>query len=745
VTTPGSEMPRRFSRVTHAGVAAVYDRERCGAWVLVAHEWLEGETLAQWQERRPRPAAVAAALAQVGRGLQAVHAAGVAHGALSETSIVIDAEGGARVGGFLLRDVERDRTADERAFAAIAFKAMAAAGVAPARPSKTAVPFATIVSQLERLARPRRWLHVAALAGVAATVGAVVATRGDLGSRCTSADIELRTTWNDTRRDGIRDEFAATSIPFADSAWTRTEQTIQRYVLAWGATWDGVCAAMVAQSEDPQTLEQRAACLRRARGELDALLDVFADADGEVVKRATEAVTDLADPAACESAASMEFAAPPPDPRLAEAVDDVDALVQQASALHRGGRYEEAAGIAARAVDRARNVDYVPVFLRALSMSAVAHEAAGDYGRARADSREAAWLALGAGNVREAAEAAIREVGILAVADPEAGAADFWRAFAEALTRREALGPGVERALDDVVARFALHHGDHEEALAGYQRVADSVLRESGRDSYDYARAAHNVALQLHIVGRSDEARALLVQAIPVFTEHLGRESSAVATAVTTLAILDMRTGRVAQAEAGMREAYEIRMAVLGPEHAHTETSTTGLGNLAILRGAPDEAAVWFARSLQAAESSLGDHPRTGIAHANLGRALRRAGEPQQAIASLVRGLEVFARVAPKDPRVAGLHEELAYAHLETGDHDAARRHIDIAVRWEDEHPGADGLSRGRRLAVRADILAKVGDRRAAQVDARQALQLWDPELGDPGPDLARIRALAAP
>ena len=95
-----------LARVSHPNVVAVYELGSFGDQVFVAMELVDGVTIDQHLDERPRSwREVLALYLQAGRGLAAVHAEGLVHRDIKPSNLLVDRAGRVRVGDFgLARD-----------------------------------------------------------------------------------------------------------------------------------------------------------------------------------------------------------------------------------------------------------------------------------------------------------------------------------------------------------------------------------------------------------------------------------------------------------------------------------------------------------------------------------------------------------------------------------------------------------------------------------------------------------------
>jgi tetratricopeptide (TPR) repeat protein/tRNA A-37 threonylcarbamoyl transferase component Bud32 len=90
---------RALATLSHPNVVHVYEAIRVEGLTALVMELVEGITLRQWQEREPRPAwrECIEVYVRAGRGLAAVHAAGLVHRDFKPANCIVDARGRVRV------------------------------------------------------------------------------------------------------------------------------------------------------------------------------------------------------------------------------------------------------------------------------------------------------------------------------------------------------------------------------------------------------------------------------------------------------------------------------------------------------------------------------------------------------------------------------------------------------------------------------------------------------------------------
>jgi tetratricopeptide (TPR) repeat protein/predicted Ser/Thr protein kinase len=92
---------KAMARLSHPNVVTVHDVVVSGDEVFVAMEYVDGVTLSQWLQQRPRTwREIVAVFIEAGRGLAAAHAAGIVHRDFKPGNVLVGGDGRVRVTDF---------------------------------------------------------------------------------------------------------------------------------------------------------------------------------------------------------------------------------------------------------------------------------------------------------------------------------------------------------------------------------------------------------------------------------------------------------------------------------------------------------------------------------------------------------------------------------------------------------------------------------------------------------------------
>ncbi|MFI5618727.1 tetratricopeptide repeat protein [Streptomyces sp. NPDC051567] len=200
-------------------------------------------------------------------------------------------------------------------------------------------------------------------------------------------------------------------------------------------------------------------------------------------------------------------------------------------------------------------------------------------------------------------------------------------------------GPGPRESSPDALAAghtraFALSRaGRTEEALAGYEAVAEGRARVLGPDHPDTLAARQEAAYELGRLGRHREAHAVYRAVLTARTRTMGPHHPDTLRCRHNLACALGALGRFGEAHTTAAEVAAGRAAVLGADHADTlltrYEAAYALGRL----DRWEEALAGFRQVAEARERVLGrDHPDTLATRYEAGIALGRTGRCAQAL-----------------------------------------------------------------------------------------------------------------
>jgi CHAT domain-containing protein/tetratricopeptide (TPR) repeat protein len=267
---------------------------------------------------------------------------------------------------------------------------------------------------------------------------------------------------------------------------------------------------------------------------------------------------------------------------------------------------------------------------------------------------------------------------------------------------------------------------------------AERRLAEADRLDEDVAR--------LQDEGRYDEAIRKVRQALEIRRAVVGERHPDVATSLNTLASLVYAQGRAHEALPLLEEALAINEARLGPRHRATAAAQNSLAGLLVALGRFERARLLYQRAVDITRAELGeDDPATATALSNLGGVCADLGDYAAARPLYERALAIRRKgLGARHPSTASSLNNLASVLTTMGDTAAARRLYEEALAAlrtvrGDRHP--DTAAALNNLAV---LLESEGNYNEARPLYEQALAIRRAALGERHPDVARsLRNLA--
>jgi tetratricopeptide (TPR) repeat protein len=152
-----------------------------------------------------------------------------------------------------------------------------------------------------------------------------------------------------------------------------------------------------------------------------------------------------------------------------------------------------------------------------------------------------------------------------------------------------------------------------------YQGRLDEAERAYRRAHAVFLAARGEVAVELHGLGKRDEAETLLRRALAVFERTYGAHHYEIAVTMHDLAAVCEAKGDTAEAERLYRRALAIKDKRLGSDHAEIATSLKSLAILCRAQGRDAEANQLYRRALAILERAHGSsHPSTVACRENL-------------------------------------------------------------------------------------------------------------------------------
>ncbi|MEM7352002.1 MAG: serine/threonine-protein kinase [Acidobacteriota bacterium] len=329
--------------------------------------------------------------------------------------------------------------------------------------------------------------------------------------------------------------------------------------------------------------------------------------------------------------------------------------------------------------------------------------------------------------------------GLLARYSDRASAEDRLR---EALTRAEAFWGSDHPQVALILAQLGEveKKNDAERAEALLARAVE-ILRKVYREPHpDLASTLNNQAVLAMERGRLDEAESGFREALSIQRATHAGESALEAIVLNNLASITRDRGEFERATQQFRESLAMHERVFGAGHTVTANVLNNLNFVLQKTGHLDEAEGLLRETLGTLVETLGEqHTLVAIAYNNLGQVAQKRGDPATAQQLFEQAASLFRALAPRDPALPGILQNLANLADRGGDGEQAKalylEAFDIlAAIGLDDGPQAATLF--NNLAV-SEIFAD--NPAAAEPWARRAIAIYE-HLQEPG-SLDRLRA----
>jgi tetratricopeptide (TPR) repeat protein len=596
---------------------------------------------------------------------------------------------------------------------------------------------------LDDPAKRRRRRRVLALAGFGlASLATVLGLREvQHAQRCEALASAIDEAWNPALARTLAATFERSGAPESARTFTRAAAGID----AWTSRWRHARARVCDEAREAPALAQRAAsCLEHERWQLDALLDVFAQADRAIVLDAVLAVSELPDLSRCEDPTWLQSDASLAADALAD--DEGIALRRELArvlALEQTGRHADALALAETCVAAARERGDALVEADALAKLGGIRWRMADFEGAERELVAGHLLAARLGHDHVAYATARDLAWVVGVRLARIGEGRLWLELARAARVRSGIDPEQDAELHEREAELDVAAGQHDAALVAYRRAL--ALREQtlGHE--------HPLTAESHVlIARSEAARGELEPALASLARGrelaiatLGPAHPIVANADSELGSVLFASGRMADSEAALRRALAVREAALGPDDPGLANILVSLAAVLEAEGELLESLLLLERAVAILERQLGrEHPDAIVAGSTLATIKGELGQIDEAIA-LLRELATRAEHAlgPADPTLGLVLANLAYYLDARGEHDEAtplRRRV-VAIDEATLEPDDPELANDLVLLARDELA--IGEHAAALAAARRALTILEALPEADADTLARARA----
>ncbi|HEY5926470.1 MAG TPA: serine/threonine-protein kinase [Kofleriaceae bacterium] len=232
--------------------------------------------------------------------------------------------------------------------------------------------------------------------------------------------------------------------------------------------------------------------------------------------------------------------------------------------------------------------------------------------------------------------------------------------------------------------------GDYAKALEHYKRSIDIYAAVRGADHKETGGARKNVGMTLTALGRGDEAKVELEEALRVAKKH--NDQASIADVLNDLASAVAPKDRPASIDY-TRRAIEMRIKLYGPSHPLVASSQINLALDLIEERQYDEAETNLRAALATWEAKLGKtHPRLAYPLIGLGKIALARKQGASAVPSLERAVKLVAEASVDVMLRAEAKFVLGKALWQSGDRKRATKLAGEALEALGKEAGVDEL-----------------------------------------------------
>ncbi len=588
----------------------------------------------------------------------------------------------------------------------------------------------------EREVRRRRRVVGVVVVGAAVGLGAL---RGpaDPPVTCDGDRAKTEAIWSPDRRDAVDQALRATGAPDAGQTSARVQVSIDDYLEGWGHAHVAACEATQRGEQSSARLDRRVQCLDRGLQRVDALLELLAHADRELLHRSLEATAALPPLSRCNDDSYLDAEQPAPASEIRARVDAVQATLADAQAHQDAHKFSAGLQRLAAVGDEVQALDFAPITVAWQLRRGALAVRRGNAADSVADL-EAAYLGARTQGLDEASfEAAVELAFAWGYQRANFELGEHWARLASAEANRLGDDRSAARALDAAAMTEMARH-DFPAARGLFERALQRRIQAEGQDSLAVALTLTNLGATLTGANEPALAQQVLERALDGLLRHLGELNPRVGSVLNNLGNLHADAMELEQARAVHERALAIRRQTLEPGHPDIASSLNALGNLASARSDFDQASTLYGEAARIWALTLGtDHPKMALVLTNLAETQRQLGQLDQAEATLLRALEILDHSpGSSEGRRAALMVSLGWLSFDRGDLGIAQQRFESAMidgaalrHRLDAHQGLMYvyLGRGKHAAAltQAEAAIAAANDGSASPEQRFTAQFW--------------------
>ncbi|MFO7566099.1 MAG: serine/threonine-protein kinase [Enhygromyxa sp.] len=537
-----------------------------------------------------------------------------------------------------------------------------ARGLRP-HPSERWPSMEDLLAALERdpIKRMRRWAIVGVgVVGLAVGAGLAMFSFDETPPEnpCLALGDEVEKYWNDERRAAVEAAFARSTKPYAGDTARRSIETLDRWADTWRESKVAICEATQSGGQSFALLDVRMYCLEQRAHEVAAMVNVFGEADDEIVERSISAAYALADPAACTTVRyTDEFGDRDLPEQVLGQIKTMEADLDLAHALASLEKYDESLPLQARVVTRARELSHrwPWTLTRALFELSVSQCETRDYEGGEASLREVIQRAAEIGDVVREAEAWNRLIFCIGAEHNRIAMGHAWSLAAESALLRAGGDRRMQIRYESSQAALAGAEGKLDDAITHYRASLALARAEYGEDHPNTIRMMVMYAVTLARDEQNDEAEEIFLKAVSRSKEVYGPRHPWLATVYLNHGLFCHKNKRFEQAEAALEASLEILEQIGGPDASNLGKPLHALGKVARDLQRLDEALTTLERAAQIFSKSHGENSsEVAAALSDIGLTQHMLHRYDDARASYDRVQAIYNHIYPDGHRYVG-------------------------------------------------------------------------------------------
>jgi CHAT domain-containing protein/Tfp pilus assembly protein PilF len=314
--------------------------------------------------------------------------------------------------------------------------------------------------------------------------------------------------------------------------------------------------------------------------------------------------------------------------------------------------------------------------------------------------------------------------------------------------REERLGPDhpdVSRSVNNY-ANLLAESGDYAGALPLYERVLAIQERKLAPDDLLIAKTLTNLANLVSDMGDYDGSFPLYERALRIKEQALGPDDPQLISTLIGLAILERLTGEYMEARRTCERAVRIAGEKLRPGHPRRGATLATLASIAVEMGDDDEARRLLEQALALQIKELPpEHADIAASYGDLANLRRDAGDQEAARALYEKSLALqTASLEPESAYLVPNLTSLGQVLLALGDTAGARERLERGLRIRETQLGPEHPDVADSLAALADLRRAEGDLPGARSLLERALSIREHALGPVHPQTAESLARLA-